>query len=253
MASSSSTILSACTDAMTEVVKQRLLPEIASWLKENKQIDVTVEELSVAIGAPTKAGFQPPSFSGAVVATPSPTAKKGHSTAKVGSPSCTFVITRGNNKGSPCGKAATKDGPYCSNHAKNKSVQKAAGENGDAAPMGTLSLPNTPIGTRSIPNGIPKPPEMPMIGKLPGLNGVSPGPVPTSSKNPANLDCDQIEIEEDGKDVQVLRDRKHGYIIDSRSGKHVVMAIDPKKDGNPRGLTPDEVTAARNLGLFVLA
>lgn len=50
--SSSSIVLKSCSDVMIESINQKILPKIVSWLNENKQVNITIEELTTAIKNP---------------------------------------------------------------------------------------------------------------------------------------------------------------------------------------------------------
>lgn len=248
--STQSTVLMACSDKIAEFIQVGMLPSIVEYLKDKKKVDVTVEELATqALGI--KQSFAPPSLSGEDTISKSKTRASGSSnktgssgTSGTGSMTCTFVITRGNKKGDPCGKPSPKGTGLCSNHSKDKK-DKTAGSS--EAATNTLHKPDLPTPpSNDFMNGTGN-----GTGKAAGKGGIGSVVPPKSIKGPDGLDCEPIEIEEDGKDVPVLRDRKHGFVIDGRNNKFVVVAIDPQRDGNPRVLDDAEKEIARGYKLEV--
>lgn len=50
-----------------------------------------------------------------------------------------------------------------------------------------------------------------------------------------------IQIKLEAGDMIVLRDKEYGFVVDIRSGKMVIIGIDPKKDANLRPLNSNEI------------
>lgn len=107
---------------ISTVIDTTVLTPIIAFLKEKKNVDITLEELHSVLALP--AGAQPPPFPGtftglqAVATGRSARGKKPTSDC----PKCEYILTRGDNPGTQCGKAGeiTPLGPRCRQHAGKK-------------------------------------------------------------------------------------------------------------------------------------
>lgn len=115
------------TEGVANLVKSVVLEQLASWLKTNKGVDVTIDEMVAALALPVN--VTPRVVSNYTQPLPSAlngTTAKPRATKKVaGDPAhpCQYLFKRGQNAGKTCGQPSVPGTDYCSACSKKSSVK----------------------------------------------------------------------------------------------------------------------------------
>jgi hypothetical protein len=123
------------TESVSSFLTVSVLTPIISWLKEEKGVDVTLDELNGLLTIPkinnrpipsfgsniTPPSF-PPHFTGNVVSQPKKKSSK-EETNNPDAPRCKYVYKRGANKGQTCSKLAVDGTDFCKDCSKKDGVK----------------------------------------------------------------------------------------------------------------------------------
>ncbi len=251
----STTLKNAFSTTVTDFFINQVAGQLSDWLQNNKDLDVTPEEICSAFGLsytprtamaglpqsasmPTQMPNLPGYFQGTGT---SPAAgggggggggkggggrggggRKKAAPADPNGPKCMYSFQRGNKKGDVCGDPVAGPGisggeQYCKNCLKKKTVQTRV-----ASGSGGRSTVQPPV----VPNGmVPIPDEEPTAATDNTINVV---PIPG---NP-----------------NMFKELNHGFILrQEHDGTVVALAVE--ENGVQRNLTADEKKTAQVLGL----
>ena len=122
------------TESVSSFVSVTILTPIVSWLKEEKGVDVTLEELNELLTIPrinkpttpfisniTPPSF-PPHFTGNTISQPKKKSSKEENN-NPDAPRCKYVYKRGANKGQTCSKVAVEGTDFCKDCSKKDGVK----------------------------------------------------------------------------------------------------------------------------------
>ena len=218
---------------------------LSTWLKQNKSVDVTAEELVKALnlpytvksaGLPPSAGVQVqmpalPGFTATAGATPKKRGggrgKKSTAPPDPNAPKCIYAYQRGDKRGNVCGAACANDaaisgsGQYCAACLKKKTVQN--------------KLTNGSSGKNTV-----KPPSHP--------GGMVAVPPQAAEKDGPSLDAQPFGNPDEG----LFRVNDTGFIVKPlASGQIVVLGRADSETGPMRDLTAAEKIQAQQIGLAV--
>ena len=229
---------------------------LSEWLKTNKSVAVTPEEVCSAFGVAytprsTMAGLpqsanmptQMPNLPGYFAGTgTSPSAGgKGAGKAAGGGggggrkkapvdpngPKCIYAFQRGNKKGDVCGEPVAGGGvtggdQYCKSCLKKKTVQGKVV--GGSSSRSTVQPPNVPNGMVSIPD----------------------------DDEPTETADNTINVVPISGEPNMFKEVNHGFILrQDQDGTVVALSVE-MADGSQRNLTADEKRTAQVLGLSFL-
>lgn len=239
---STTTLKDVFSTTVTDCFVNQVATHLSSWLKTNKAVEVSTQELCSAFNVeytprPTMAGLpqganlptQMPSVPGYYAGTggPSPARRGGRRKAPVdpNAPKCKYVFQRGNKKGNPCHDPVIGDGQpggndYCKACIRKKTVQNRI--QGGGSGKSTVKAP-------SMPNGMVAVPEQPASGG--DSNSINALPIPGQPN--------------------MFRDVDNGYIIQSCSDG-TLIALAMEENGVQRGLTADERKRAQMMGMSLM-
>lgn len=157
----SSTVQSILADGVNAMFLDTILPSICNYLQQEKDVEVTVEELAACIGVNTavKTPRMPPvsgiSMGGTSAAASSRRTPKASSAKDSNKKTCTWKLVKGDHAGEDCGKTCAKDDggdylDYCRTHLKSAETR------GNAKPKaGGSSAPKMP--GPKMPGAVPQP------------------------------------------------------------------------------------------------
>jgi len=210
--------------------------QLSEWLQENKNVEISPEEICVAWDVPYRTPSTPGIPSGAAVRTQlpdyysgtgtvSPAKKRGGRSKKVEDPSaskCQYKMTRGKNPGKCCDNAVLGDGTlgsekYCKSCLKKAAVQKLLEKPDDKSTMQPPSIPGNSV------------------------------------KVPKETDIDKEEIsviEIEGKPGW-FKEQKHGFIIEQKTDA-VILAHEVEENGEVRKLNENDRKLALAIGFQVV-
>lgn len=214
---------------------------LSQWLADNKDIEISPEELSSAFdiefkvrntGLPQAANVatQMPNIPG-YYAGATPPKRRGGRRKKVvdpNAPRCSYLFTRGKKVGKECGEPALNDGSplsdqYCKQCIKKTAVKKLISEGGTGTSSNTV-----------------KPP------MLPG-NRVA---IPDTEKEPAASNVDAVPIP--GTD-NLFKLTNGDFIVQRQADGGIVAIAKEDENGQQRPLTMDEKIELQAIGISVLA
>ena len=248
---STTTLKNVFSTTVSEFFVNHVANHLCEWLQNNKEVEVTPEELCSAFGCaytprvamaglpqsanmPTQMPNLPGYFAG-TGASPAPSAGKsgkggGRKKAPVdpNGPKCVYAFQRGNKKGEVCGEPVAGPGQpggemYCKNCLKKKTVSAkvATGSSGRS----TVHPPSVPGGMVSIPDDDDD-----------EENG--------ATDNTLNV----IPIQ---GNPGMFKELNHGFIV-RQEHDGTIVALYVEDNGVQRNLTADEKRTAQVLGLSFL-
>lgn len=208
--------------------------QLSEWLRENKQVDISPEELCAAFDIPYRQASTP-SMSGTRTVLPSipdyysgtavsPVKKKGGRSKKAVDPNaakCEYKMTRGTNSGKTCDTPVSNDGSLGSDRFCKACLKKAA----------VKSLLETTSGKSTV-----QPPQ------IPG-NSTTVNALPEEKK-----DEELSVIPIDGQDGW-FRETNHGFIIRQEENGSITVHKIEDKNGTRRDLNENERKIAKAKGL----
>lgn len=226
---------------VTDCFVNQVASHLSEWLKTNKSVDVSTQDLCSAFNVPytprsamaglpqsAQMGTQMPQVPGYYSGTggPSPARKGGRKKAPVdpNAPRCIYKFQRGAKKGETCDEVVVGDDQpggdsYCKSCIKKKTVQ-----NKITSGTGGKSTVQPPV----VPGGM----------------------VPVPDQEPSGSDSMSIDAVPLGPDG-MYRDVNNGYIIKAYpDGTLVALSIED--NGVQRPLTDDERKKAQTMGLSVV-
>ncbi len=240
MSSSIKTVLENNVRSMVNSVMAAYCEQLSSWLHDNKDVEVSSEELCAAFeltfkSPQTPAGAQvstitptmpslPNYYSGTAVATPK---KRGGRTKKVVNedlPKCAYILTRGREPGKQCGNQVVGDNVtlggdrYCKICLKKASVKATLDGSSSKSTVQPAVLPGSTV---EIPSNVENQKNELQVVAIPGQEGK-------------------------------YRETNHGFIVEvGEDGGITAVAIDD--DNHHRELRPHERQIALSLGINVVA
>ncbi len=120
-------------EMMQQLITNSVLNPISVWLKEEKEVDVSVDELmqvlsipkiaksSTSVAASVSAPSFPPHMNNSVA---TPVTKKKSKEEVVDGPKCQYVFKRRTNKGATCPKVAMEGSQFCKECSKKKKKEE---------------------------------------------------------------------------------------------------------------------------------
>ncbi len=224
--------ISAISDSVVTLLSD-VFAHLSVHLKEKKGVDTSAEEMATWLKLPKKPTVITPPYlrgTGPSVSTPAvPSGRRTRGTRE----RCPFTLTKGNRKGQPCGRPASKSGVdgqmYCGSHIG----KIGAATDGATAPVTQHQIPG---------------PHVPAPVAAPVTNGVEAAPASMDPQREVSVDplknADDVDIP--GKYLEKHTD----FVIEANAtgGGNVVG----KWENNEiRDLRPDERTMALQMGLGV--
>ena len=207
---------------------------LSSWLNENKNVEVTPEEICSCFDVPYKPPSTPGVHSAASIQTQlpnyysgavTPSKKKGGRTRKnidPNAPQCEYTLSRGDNSGARC-----KNPVY-----------------GEEGVIGADRFCKACLRKAAVKKILEKPDDKPVV-KPPTREGDS----ISCDNKPANKSEELSVVQIDGR-PGFFKEENHGFIVEqTEDGQIITHAIEI--DGEERELNDDERTIAINLGLRV--
>jgi hypothetical protein len=252
------TLKNVFSTTITDFFVNQVASQLSEWLQNNKDVDVTAEELCSAFGLtytprtnmaglpqsasmPTQMPNLPGYFQG-TGASPAAEGKSGKGSGRGGGggrkkaapadpngPKCIYSFQRGNKKGGVCGDAVAGPGTpggdeYCKNCLKKKTVQTRV-----TTGSGGRSTVQPPV----VPNG--------MVSVNDDDDEDEDGDVNTGTDNTINV----VPIQGSSN---MFKELNHGFILrQEHDGTVVALAVE--ENGVQRNLTADEKKTAQSLGL----
>ena len=210
--------------------------QLSDWLQENKNVEMTSEEICSLWEVPYCPPSTPGIPSGASVTTRlpeyyagavSPAKKRGGRTKKTvdpNAPKCQYKMTRGKNPGKECGNQVLGDGVtlgadrFCKACLKKAAVQKQLEKSDDKSTVKPPVLPGTSI---TVPE----------------------------KEEPKTDEISVIEIS--GKPGW-FKDTNHGFIIEQTTEGNIVAHEIENDKGETRKLNEEDKNLALTLGLQVV-
>lgn len=233
-----STLSNIFSTTVTDFFVSQVAEHLSEWLKTNKSVELSAEELCEAFEVPftprsTMAGLpqsaamatQMPNIPGYFSGTgASPAGKRGgrkKAPADPNAPTCVYTFQRGNKKGQTCGEVVAGNGSpgadeYCKSCLKKKTVQNRISSGSDGR-----STVQPPV----VPGGMVPVAEQPKASKDKGLDVL---PIP-------------------GHD-DMYKEVNNSFIL-KRYSDNSVVALAVEENGVQRPLTSDEKKTAQILGL----
>ena len=216
--------------------------QMSDWLREHKEVEISPEELCVALTIPYRPAstpsmngssvqtvlpnVMPAYFSGTGSPSSSTTKKKGGRAKKVADSNlanCEYKMTRGKNQGTPCPNKVCGDGSVGADHYCTACLKKAAVKKllEGQAPSSTVQPPQMPGSSVSIETANDEKPNELQVVELPGRPGW-------------------------------FREANHGFIIhQGADGTASAHGVDDGNNGQ-RDLTEAEKKIALSLGVNVV-
>lgn len=156
-----STAITIFNDEVTKFTRTIILETISKWLRANKGLDVSVDELSTALNMEFRVT---PNMAASSVITqaPKPSRTKAVTCSMDLDPNvpCEYAPMKGNNKGIKCGKPSVKGTNYCPSCSKKSAVKKKNEQiGGDTLSRGPLSLNQLHAPQQFQPIGMVKVPD----------------------------------------------------------------------------------------------
>lgn len=225
--STDNTLSKCLIQKLTDHVACEVSARLSEWLRENKNVEVTQEEICKVFEVPYKPQVsgniptQMPNLSKYSVNTNAPK-KKGGRRKKVYSedhPRCIYKYVRGANEGKQCGSYVLMDGSIGSDVYCKACIQKQ--------------------GVKKLLMSKPKP-----VVKPPTING-SVFPVQEEDEDEV-YKINAVKIDED-----TIKETKYGFIL-KKAGEGNYLAVSVEENGAYRDLTPAEIKIAVSIGLSVV-
>lgn len=222
---------------ITDFYVNTVCSQLVAWLKTNKGVEVTPEELCQAFDVPyvpktimsglPQAANTPVQMPGYMHGTgASPNRRKGGRKKKIvdpNAPKCQYTFQRGKRQDELCGDACEANPSilgsdrYCKTCLKKKTVIKEL-ESGAGSSVNTVAPPAPPSGY---------------------------APIPQQNK-PREFSLDVVEIE---GQPGFYRDIRRGFIIQKLSDETIVAIAVEDDDGVQRPLTQEEKNELQPLGV----
>lgn len=214
--------------------------QLSEWLTNEKNVNVSAEELAVALDVPFKATGTPSVLSNSCAtfmpnvpnyfsaAVPSPSKKRGGRVKKEVNenlPNCQYKMTRGKSKGQECPNKIASDGTpgsdkFCKACLKKAAVKEILEQTSEKTTLQPPSLPNN-------------------LGKPVKVEDDCKTAIP-----------DELTVEQLPNHEGYFKECKYGFIVTQpQEGTIIVHKIDNK--GTWRDLTDEERKIALNMGLQV--
>ena len=233
----STTLEKSLSEAVSEFFVTRCCDRVCVWLKENKGVDVTKEEMCKCFsieytpnkygiaGLPSGSGVNIPSYLQGPTSSP---LKRGGGRKKKeidpNAPTCIYIFTRGKRKNDTCGNVAINDGSPGSDRYCKQCIGKSSAKEDIA---GNSSSSNT-VSSAVLPNGLI--------------------PVPKKEEKPENS-LDAIAIE--GR-PGYCKLTNGGFIIrEYPEGTGQYLAVCVEENGIERPLTADEKNKLQFMGISI--
>lgn len=238
------TLKDSFSTTVSEFFVNQVASQLSEWLKSNKDLDVSPEEICSAFdiaytpratmaGLPQSANMptQMPNLPGYFAGTGASPAPGGKGSGRGGgrkkapvdpnAPKCTYTFQRGNKKGENCDEPVAGSGvpggdKYCKNCLKKKTVQNRVASG--SSDRSTVQPPTVPNGMVSVPD------QEPADG---GDNTINVVPIPGS------------DLYKEVNNNFILRQDPDGTVV----------ALSVEENGIQRDLTADEKKTAQILGL----
>lgn len=239
---STKTLKDVFSSSITDFYVNHVSTHLCDWLKTNKGIECTQEELCDAFGIeytprsnmaglPQAAsmGTQMPNLPGYYHGTGASPSRRGGGRKKnppdPNAPKCVYQFQRGNRQGQVCGEPVSQSGEpgsneYCKGCLKKKTVQSR-------------------IKSGSADKSVVRPPV------LPG------GMVAVQDQEKASEEKTIDAVPLDGHS-DLFKDLEHHFILKKLEDDSLI-AIGVEENGNHRPLTADEKTTAQSLGLSIMS
>lgn len=213
--------------------------QLSGWLKENKEIEISPEELCQAFEIPyqpstpgsypngssvqTKMPNMPNYYAGTGATTPKRKGGRSKKTVDPNLPTCSYVLVRGKNSGAKCpnpvsGEDIKGGNEYCKQCLKKAAV-KTALEEGTSKP--TVQPPQMPGSVVDIPTNVPE-------------------------KN------DELQVVEIPGEPGLYREVTYGFIVQPNSEDGSITALSIDDNGTRRDLRENERNIALKLGINVV-
>jgi hypothetical protein len=152
-----SSSINSFTESVSSFVTSTILVPIVDWLKEEKNLEVKVDDLMKVLELPK---FQKPtSFMSNMTTQPSfpphlsssvkETKKKSKDESPTEGPKCKYVYKRGVNKGQNCNKVAVDGSDFCKDCSKKDGAKKE-GNSLKAEPMSVANTSTTTVKKSNI-------------------------------------------------------------------------------------------------------
>ena len=232
-----STLKDVFSTTITDFFVNQVASHLSEWLKTNKSVDVSSQELcevfnvpytprATMAGLPQSANMAPtmPNLPGYFSGTGASPARRGGRKKVPVDPNaakCVYIFQRGTKKGLVCGEVAANNGApgssdYCKSCLKKKTVQ-----NRITSGSGGRSTVQPPI----VPGGM----------------------VPVADQ-PATATDNTINVVPIPGNPDMFKDVNHNFIL-KRNPDGSVVALSVEENGVQRNLTADEKKTAQVLGL----
>ena len=238
----SASIESIFTKGVNTLLRNEILPAICSYIKEQKGVEVTPDELAECVGAPMSA-IKMPNFPGTNVVTTTSaaaaSARKVRAPRDPNRPKCVFTLTKGKNVGAPCGKAC----------------EALSDDQGNFSGYATMCTSHNKTGVKKATSAAPK-----MSGpQLPGAvqNHVIEAPKVQRTLNAAPFVTHDGRFLAYDKDTNIVIDHtattsmKPALGMYEATGEKVTHEGKERFLGTIRPFTAEEAAVATSMGLLV--